>query len=72
MKTVILVLLSFVLVGAHVIDNKKNNIASDDNGEWWRSGVVRLKYFLKSNLRAKFQNCSNFLVLSNLSQKFHG
>ncbi|XP_070509653.1 maltase 2-like [Chironomus tepperi] len=39
MKIVILVLLSFVLVGAHVIDNKKTDIASDDNGEWWRSGV---------------------------------
>ena len=46
MKIVILVLLSLVLVGAHVIDNKKIDKTSDDNGEWWRSGVVRLKYFL--------------------------
>lgn len=42
MNIVILVLLSLVLVGAHVIDNKKIDTASDDNGEWWRSGVVRL------------------------------
>ncbi|KAL7047366.1 hypothetical protein ACKWTF_002884 [Chironomus riparius] len=39
MKIVILVLLSLVLVGAHVIDNKKVDKTRDDNGEWWRSGV---------------------------------
>lgn len=56
MKIVILVLLSLVLVGAHVIDNKKIDTSNDDNGEWWRSGVVRLKYFFAFWIYSEFEH----------------
>lgn len=55
MKIVILVLLSLVLVGAHVIDNKKVDKTRDDNGEWWRSGVVRFKYFMHMWIHLEFK-----------------